>query len=398
MADFNDYSPIFVRTEAEIRADWDTRANAGMTLDDLEWVDTRQGSSFWLLTQPQIVEHALGYDRLNEVVAAAILSTSWGESLDRHATSFGEERNGATSATGVVTFTGPSGTLIGTGVQVSPEQDDPDIDPPIFETTQSGTIPVGGTLNLAIRALAPGVAGNLPAHVIEVLHSGVPGITNIDNGSPTGGGAEAETDAALKERLQLIFQGKGSGTIADYSREALQLDGVGRVTVIPHWNGPGTVQLVLLDADGDPVTEPTRVAAQAHFDPRISAAGAVVPAIPPGSGWAPINHEVTVSTGVRQDIDIVAQIDPAPGFSLDGDDTGAIAIRAAIQFAIMDYINNLEAGQPVIRYEVIGAIMRVEGVTDIVSLTIEGNAAGNVAVGSLVIPRTDATFITLTQT
>lgn len=397
MADFNDYSPIFVRTEAQMRADWDIRANAGMTVDDPEWVDIRQGSTFWMMTQPHIIEHAIGYDRLNEVVAAAILSTSWGASLDLHAQSFGEARIAAGYATGVVTFTGPSGTLIGTGAQVGPAQDDPDIDPPIFETTASGTIPVGGTLDLPIIAREPGAASNVAANKITILHSGVPGITLINNALAVGGGSEDETDAALKSRLELIFQGKGSGTIADYSREALNQPGVGRVTVIPHFNGPGTVQLILLDDNGDPITEPTRVAAQLHFDPRISAAGTVVAAIPPGSGWAPINHVVTVSTGVRQDIDIVAQVDPAPGFSLDGNDTGAIAIRAALQFALMDYVNSLEAGQPVIRNEVIGAIMRVDGVTDLLSLTIEGLAAGNVVVGSLVIPRTSVPFIVLTQ-
>lgn len=398
MADFVDYDPIFIRTEAEIRADWDIRANAGMAPDDPEWIDTRPGSTFWLMTQPQIVEHVAGYDRFNEIVAAAILSTSWGDALDRHAESFGETRNDATYATGVVRFTGPAGTLIGTGVQVSPEQDDPDIDPPVFETTESGTIPVAGYLDLAVRAREAGAAGNVVANRITVLHSGVPGITAINNINPMGGGAEEENDEALKDRLSLIFQGKGSGTIADYSREALNRDGVGRVTVVPHWNGPGTVQLILQDVDGNPVTEPTRVAAQLHFDPRVKANGTIDTAIPPGSGWAPINHVVTVSTGTRQDIDVAAQITAMSGYSLDGTDAGPIPLRAAIRFAIKDYINSLEAGQTVIRNEVIGAIMRVDGVRDIVSLTIEGLATGNVTIGPLVIPRTDDVLIILTQT
>ncbi len=397
MAEFSDYSPIFVRTEAQIRADWTVRANAGMSVDDPEWVDTRQGGTFWLLTQVQIVEHAIGYDRLNEIVAASILSTSWGSSLDLHAESFGEERNVASYATGVVTFTGPEGTLIGTGVQVGPEQDDPDVDPPIFETTESGTIPVDGFIDLAVQAREPGNESNLAAHRITVLHSGVPGITVIDNVEPTGGGAPEETDSALKARLELIFQGKGSGTIADYSREALDQPSVGRVTVIPHFDGPGTVQLIILDANGDPVTEPTRVVVQAHFDPRVGPDGIVIPEILPGSGWAPINHQVTVDTGVREDIEIDAQIDPAVGFSLDGDDSGAIAIRDTIQFTIMEYVNRLGAGQSVIRNEVIGAIMAVDGVKDIVTLTINGLTT-NIAVGALIIPRTTADLITLTQT
>ena len=287
-----DSLPLFVRDEDDIRADFDLRANAGLTTDDPEWVDTRVGSPFWLATQVAVTDSARNVDRMNEVVAASMISTSWGEHLDNHAASYGMERKAASFATGVVRFTGTVGTLIGTGVRVSPVQTDPEIEPPVFYTTQSGTIPAGGFLDLAVQAEDAGIAGNVAANQITFLITGVGGIASVNNAAATGGGVEVESDEALVLRLLQRFAGKGSGTQADYIGWSLEDPEVGRVTVVPVWAGPGTVQVILMSPSGDSVSAAAVSRVQLRLDP---VAGQ-------GKGQAPISHNVTVQTPAQVQI------------------------------------------------------------------------------------------------
>jgi uncharacterized phage protein gp47/JayE len=356
MTEFADFVPLFVRTETDLRTDFDARANAGLTADDPDWVDTRPLSLYWLATQPQIVEFASLYDRLNEAVAAGIVATSWEQYLDAHAAGFGEERLAATYATGTITITGDDGTLIGTGFQVSTEQTDPDVDPIAFETTDSGTI-AGGTLDLPIKAVLAGSDGNVAADAIKMLQSSEPGITGVTNADATDGGAEVEDDPSLKIRLQQVFEGNGNN-VASYVREVLKWPGVGRVRVIPAWNGPGTVKVVIEDASGNPL--PAQVAPlQDYLDP--------VPGM--GSGWAPINHVVTVSTPTVVSIYTTATPTFQPGYSLDGT-SGSVALRQSLIDAVANYLDSLQPGDDVVFNHVLAAFFEVEGVLNVTNLKI----------------------------
>lgn len=356
MTAYADFIPLFVRTEEDIRTDWDARANAGLTPDDPDWVDTRPLSLYWLATQPQVIEFASMYDRLNEAVAAGIMATSWEQYLDAHAESYGEERLAATFATGTITITGDNGTLIGTGFQVSTEQTDPDVDPITFETTDSGTI-AGGTLDLPIKAVLAGSDGNVAAGAITVLQSSEPGITGVTNTDPTANGTEVEDDPSLKKRLQLIFDGNGNN-VASYTREVLKWPGVGRVTVFPATPGPGQVKLVIMDPNGDPL--PAQVTPlQDYLDPVPGA----------GAGWAPINHEVTVTTPTVTPIFVTATIIFESGYSLDGT-TGSIALRQDLIDVVIDYLNALEPGDDVVFNHVQAQFFKVEGVQDVSDVKI----------------------------
>lgn len=363
MSSYADFQPIFARTEEDIRAAFDVRANAGLSATDPAWVDIRQGSLYYLATQPSVIEFASAYDRINEAIAAGILATSWGQRLDLHAASYGEERLAATRAVGFVTFTGATGTLIGTGARVGPVQTEPDIEPPIFETTASGTIPAGagnvGTLTLAVAALNAGAEGNITANTVTFLHTGIAGVTAINNAAAFSSGSDLETDDALKERLKLMFQGRGSGTVADYAREALKWPGVGRVFVEPVWNGPGTVRLHILDDWGNPTGGTVHTDLQTHLDP--------VPA--QGKGWAPINHIVTVVTSVTVPIHVDATVAFEEGYSLDGT-AGAVALRTAITAAIAEYLNSLKPGEDVVYHHVRAKIFQIDGVYDVTALTM----------------------------
>lgn len=367
-----DFWPLFSRTEAEVRADFDTRANAGLNPGDPDWVDTAPPGFFFIATQPMVTMYTRQVDRMNEIAAAAILATSWGRYLDYHAESYGQERKQAAQAIGEITFTGSPGTLVGTGVQMSPVQTDPEIEPPIFATTASGVLDGGGTLTLAIEALFAGTASNVGAGEITFLVTGVPGIESLTNANATGGGTETETDIALKRRLQGLVQGGKGGTIAQYTQWALEQDGVGYVTVIPVWAGPGTVLLIILDDDRNPAALPVVQALQTRLDP--------VPG--QGMGLAPIDHTVSVATPASVQISVAATgILFKPGFSLDGAN-GTVATRGEITGAVDRYVDSLGPGDDVIHNNVRAAFFEVEGLLNVPTLTVNGHASNDVAIST----------------
>src|SRR5690606_3897420 len=83
-----------------------------------------------------------------------------------------------------------------------------------------------------------------------------------------------------------------SGAIRDYERWAQEVPGVGGVTVIPEWNGPGTVKLIIVDANGEPANQQLIENVQNYIAPED------------GDGLAPIGAEVTVAAPTRTEIDI----------------------------------------------------------------------------------------------
>jgi uncharacterized phage protein gp47/JayE len=138
VTDVTDLTEIFSETLARVRARMDQDANAGLATDDPDWVDTREGSFYWDMTQPPAMECARLWDAMTETIAAAFPSTAWGDYLDEHGTTFGLTRNPATSAVGSLTFLASAPTLIAAGTQasaVAPLTGDVQS----YQTTASGT-------------------------------------------------------------------------------------------------------------------------------------------------------------------------------------------------------------------------------------------------------------------
>lgn len=375
MADLTQFLPVFQRTEAQIRADWDALANLGLSTGDPDWVDTREGGFYHIATQPAVVESARLWDAMTETAAAAHFGTAWGEYLDEWAASLLISRDVATKATGQVTFTGTVGTLIPVGIQVGVPQTDPDVTPPTFVTTESGTIPGGGTLTLAVEAQDAGTDGNVGAASITLLMSPLGGIASVSNANATANGTDDETDLHLREKIQLQLTASGSGNIDDYKRWTLaysseQSLGIGLVDVVPVWNGAGTVLVTIATATGQPCSTAVVNALQAYLD-SVAAQG---------QGRAGIGATVTVKTVTTVSVTIAATVTYKPGYSLTGT-TGTVALQTEILSAISDYFADLRPGDDVIYNAVRASIFEVEGVLDVTALTLNAGTS-NVAIAA----------------
>ena len=375
MPDPVEFVPIFNETADGIRARMFADMNAGLQPDDPAFLDTTPGGFAWDLTGASVLEIERLYDAVGaEMISACLPTYAWGTYLDEHALTIGLVRKDAVKSTGEVTFTGTSGTLIAVGTEVSTLQTTPEGEPISFETTEPGTIPVGGAITLDIAAAEPGTESNVAAGTVTVLQSPLSGIASVTNAQPTLGGADVESDERLRERILLAYSGsQGSGTITDYKAWSLSYPGVGFVTVIPQATGAGTVGVVITDATNRPVSAAVVNGLQAQLDP---VAGQ-------GRGQAPIGASVTVSTPTLLTVNVLADITLDSGYSLDGAG-GTINVTADVTSALKAYIDRLAPGDDVIRYHAMSQVFDVPGVADIVTFTLNGAASNTVVSASQV--------------
>ena len=103
----------------------------------------------------------------------------------------------------------------------------------------------------------PGAVGNLPAGSITMMPVQIAGIVKVTNPAPTAEGYDAETDQAYYDRFILNLQTPPtSGNQYHYRSWALEVSGVGGVQVYPLGHGANTVDVVIIDTEGKPASEP----------------------------------------------------------------------------------------------------------------------------------------------
>lgn len=92
---------------------------------------------------------------------------------------------------------------------------------------------------------------NILTGYINTLPVAIRDITGVTNGAAFIGGAEAETDEELIDRLLLRLRTPAtSGNAYHYLQWALEIEGVGNAKVFPLDNGPGTVGVMLITSAG----------------------------------------------------------------------------------------------------------------------------------------------------
>ena len=314
-----------------------------------ENVDKRQGSVVWDLLSPAAIELAQAYVALDQVLTFGFASENTpSEYLDLRCTELGITRKPAVKATGQVTFTGTDGTVIPVGTRVSTD----DVEPIYFVTTEEGTI-TGGSVTVAAEAETAGAAGNVAAGEITLVVGDLSGVASVTNSAPFDGGADEESDEALLARyFDRVQKPITSGNANQYRQWALEVAGVGDAKVYPVWNGPGTVKVVLIDADK---TAP----AQSVIDDVTTYIESV----------RPIGADVTVVGATEVPIDISATLTLAPG------KTPADA-QAEFEPLLVDYLKSLAFVDPIVRYSKIASlILDCPSVVDYSNLTVNGDTS-----------------------
>lgn len=192
------------------------------------------------------------YVQADWVVRQCFPQLAQGEYLDHHAQLRGLERKAATNAQGTIRFfvtaaadtdrTIPAGTVCMTAGLLR------------FETTQDGVL-AAGTLQVDVpaRAVEAGAAGNVAAGSIVSMAVAPVGVAGCGNPKAFAGGADAEEDEALRERVLDTFKRLPNGAnAAFYEQGALSFDEVAAAVVLPRARGQGTVDVVVATLLGVP--------------------------------------------------------------------------------------------------------------------------------------------------
>ena len=366
-----DFLPLFDESEETVWERMAAWANEGLEPADPTWVDTREGTFFWINTRPGAREIARLYDLAGSEVPAAMQPLwTWGPYLETLAEVYEIEREPAVSAVGTVTFHAPEDTVIAAGVEVSTVPvEGSGVEPVDFIVQETGTVGGSGTISLAVQAAQAGAQGNVSAGAITNLDSQVPGVTSLSNTDPTFGGRDEEGDESLKERLLGVLAGNPTANVYWYEkvvREWLQShDGLrcplgGRVTVVPLWEGAGTVLIIATDDSGDALEAEIVTGLQDYLDPTAGAS----------DGVASVAAEVTVETATTFDVTVAATITFESAYNLDGAHA-LIGLEEKITNAVTSYINGLSAGAEVVWTKVIASIVEVVGVADVKEVKLD---------------------------
>lgn len=217
-------------------------------------IDKTEGGFPWDFTRPTaiIASEILEY-YIPETLKLMFPQWSSGEFLDYLASMARLSRKAPNFATVLVSIEGEPGTLVETGtVFATPSTDSSEsiefasMEPCVLDDEGKGTV--------MVQALIAGKESNVNANTITLLSIPIEGIGAVINLEKASGGTEEETDDELRERIREANENMDDsyiGNEADYKRLAESVPGVGTAIVVSEWDGPETVKIVVLDANGE---------------------------------------------------------------------------------------------------------------------------------------------------
>lgn len=192
-------------------------------------------------------------------------------------------------------------------------------------------------------------------------------------------GSDEESKEDLYQRYLESFSTEAfAGNVTAYKQAVSAMNGVGGCKVYPVWDGPGTVKVVVIGADGRTPSE--------YLVNEISEA--LVPTEGTGYGLAPIDHTVTVAGVAEVDIDVhIGAVTKDSAYTRD-------AITASIEAAAIAYFKSIadewqngdeNTRQTVFHARLETSILDVEGVVSVTNVMMN-MSFHNIVLGSDQIP------------
>lgn len=317
-------APTLEELKARARAEVSIRLQVGPLLDQ----DIRAIFSDTVAGMANLLHGHLDY--LGQQI---IPDTAEAEFLERWANIFGLVRISAVPAVGSVSFSGNDGAII-PAASVLRRSDGVE-----YSTDVAGTIS-GGTILVPVTATTNGAATDAPAATNLTMTSPVSGVNQVAvvDGAGLDGGADRETDAALRVRLlEVLQQPPMGGSAADYVAWAKLVPEITRAFTAAALFGLGTVGVAIMTDDADTGPLPT-VGKVAEVQAKIDE-------------LKPVTADVTVFAPVAVNLDPTIQLIP------DGAD-----IRVSVESALRELVR-LEGGPglTISRSRILEAISTAKG-------------------------------------
>ena len=346
-----------------------------------EDIDGMPGGFAYDLTMPTALEKS-------EIINFHLVRTlmlmfpqwAWGEWLDLHGRQKGVIRKEAVRAKGYVTVTGVAGTRMASGfiVCTAATSESPSV---LYSLDDELILPAGGTGTVAVTAVEAGRGSNVKAGTVVIMAQPITGIESITNEADITGGTEEEEDEPYRARIEEAYASEGTsyiGNDADLIRWAKEVAGIGDCIVNAAWNGPGTIKLSLVDANGEPANA---ALCEAVYDHIISPNDRQARLLQAGSGTLTVVPATTIPMSYV-----------CAGIEYD-DTTDPATIKKDFEAALKTYYATAKRDAE-IRYVKVHAILAdLPGVEDFSSLTMNG-ATANIALDADEYPATVSVELT----
>ena len=224
---------------------------------------------------------------LEQAYKAAFAETSWGDYLTMIAAQFGVDRKRAGKARGTVTVTGTGSVSKGSRFATAAGV--------LFAAAQN--VDVVGSADILVEAVLEGTTGNVAAGAVNIIPMSIPGINAVTNAAPMTGGYDEEGDEVLLKRYYIAVRTPAtSGNVYHYVNWAMSIKGVGNCKVLPLWNGPGTVKVLVIDSNGQTASREL-IKSVADYIETVRPIGATVTVA------SPVPLGITVSVAVKGSLD-----------------------------------------------------------------------------------------------
>ena len=299
-------------------------------------------------------------------------ATSTGSDLDSWVADFGLSRLPGVAAAGAVTFARytstmaalvPAGALVRSldGTQTFAVTADPAN--AAWSALQGGYLLAAGvaSVGVPVQAQAIGQSGNVQPGVIAQLATAMPGVDLVSNAAAMVGGADAETDAALRIRFALFLDSRNRATTLAVTDAILSVRQGLTFAVSENVDPAGQPRrgyfvVTLNDGTGAP---PAALL--------TSVAAAVDPVRPIGTYFAVV-PPMLVSASIALQVSVLPTV--------SGD-----VVRAAVSSAIRGFVTGLPIAAPMRISRLIQVAYDADAaVTNVMNLTVNG-AVGDLVVG-----------------
>lgn len=319
---------------------------------------------------PAAVEMSKLYMALSAVPSMLFVDESSGGYIDLVGRQYYDiTRRAGTTASCAISFVGtpglvvPQGTAFLTGGGLS------------FSLAAAVTLGAEGTGSGRLEADAVGSAYNVEAGAVDRMYVNLAGLTSYTNGAASGG-TDPESDAALLARIrERVQQPPTSGNGYQYRQWAMAVPGVGNAKVTELPDGPGTVGVVLVDANREAPGEDIVEAVEAAIEQE-----------------RPVGAAVSVSGATERSIDLTAAVTLTQGGSTAAVEEALAGQVTAYFHTLVDehftpvYYNSADDGPyPVLYNRVLGLLLGIPGVEDFSALTL-GGGTGNITLTKDQVP------------
>lgn len=316
--------------------------------------DKTEGSFIYDVTKAPAIEFETTQKEISKVQDKLDIEKLSGDELTRFVYQrTGIRRKLATKAVTTVIISGTEGATIQSGDLVATESLN-------FVVLEDVVIPQSGQTTVFVSCEQYGSVGNVPANSIINFPVTIPGIVDVYNPEPATNGYDAETDAELRQRYYDKMQRPGkAGNKYHYEEWAKEVVGVGGARVVPRFNGPLTMKVVIIDSNKQPASNELIDRVREHIDEEM-----------------PFGVEEL----------LVKSADPLPinlsvSLTLDDGYTEEETIEN-IKENVKEYLKSLAFKSTFVSYAKIGGIIiDSEGVLDYQNLLVNGGAA-NIPIGN----------------